>query len=399
MGRRCPFLSLFRFSLPRHNAIRHDIDTMGCYIFAGNTWLLYKEEMFDMANLLSASCVRLLNKYIVVVVLLIALSACTSGSLAQSSGNFSATRPARAMLVAQATLPGQQLWKEGASSFLFGTNDTEEWTPRNIETDPAIQHALHQAGFTLIRSFFLDNASDAAVEQRVQTILNSGAHCLGVITNIFHVTYDEHLVRYLGNRCLLYEFGNEPDYNGISVSTYLQQWNSLVPVLRKLNPNARFIGPVVGPDTYQYLSGFLNGVKLSGILPDAISFHWYPCWEISENDCMAKATTFGDAATRVRQMVQDILGINLPVGISEWNFDPGNPPAAYGDDPAFITQFTIKALQSMIKAGVAFACQFDAASYDGYGHLDMFNINTDQPKPQFYAIRSMIEQYRLPASR
>src|SRR5437868_1587661 len=33
-----------------------------------------------------------------------------------------------------ALLPGQQRWKENVSSFLFGTNDTQEWVPNNVET-------------------------------------------------------------------------------------------------------------------------------------------------------------------------------------------------------------------------------------------------------------------------
>ena len=61
---------------------------------------------------------------------------------------------------------------------------------------------------------------------------------------------------------------------------------------------------------------------------------------------------------------------------------------------SFITRFTIDALHSMAQAGVAFACQFDAASYSGYGHLDMFQVDTAQPKPQFYAIKDLIQQYR-----
>jgi hypothetical protein len=55
-------------------------------------------------------------------------------------------------------LPGQQLWKNNVSSFLFGTNDSYEWSIHNIQTEPAIQQALRTAGFTLIRSFFPDNA-------------------------------------------------------------------------------------------------------------------------------------------------------------------------------------------------------------------------------------------------
>jgi lysophospholipase L1-like esterase len=298
-------------------------------------------------------------------------------------------------------LPGQQIWKQGISSYLFGTNDSYEWSPNNIQTQPAIQQALRSAGFTLIRSFFPDKASDTVIEKRIQTIENSGAHCLGVITNISDVSFDKHLISYLGSRCQLYEFGNEPDLNGISIQTYLQQWNTLIPLLRQINPSAKFIGPVTYNDqgNHNFMQNFLEGVKASGILPDAISFHWYPCFEDTEATCLSKANTYGKIAQGVESMIRLILGKSLPVGISEWNYDPGNPPPAYGDDPKFMTQFSTVALASMMQGGVAFACQFDAADYGGYGRLDMFNITTNQPKPQYYAIANVMKLYNPKATQ
>lgn len=300
-------------------------------------------------------------------------------------------------LLIRPTLPGEQQWKQGVSSFLFGTNNAYEWSSQNIQTQPAIQIRLRQAGFTLMRSFFPDNASDTVIEQKLYTIKNSGAHCLGVITNIFNVPFDTHLVKYLGSRCLLYEFGNEPDYNHISAQSYLKQWNTLIPMLRHINPKAKFIGPVTYNDQGfggGYMKAYLEGVSASGVLPDAVSFHWYPCWWDKESDCLAKASSYAQAARGVEGMVLGILGRNLPVGITEWNFDPGTPPPAYGDKANFITRFTIDALHSMAQGDVAFACQFDAASYSGYGHLDMFEVDTARPKPQFYALKDLIQQYR-----
>lgn len=295
------------------------------------------------------------------------------------------------------TLPGQQLWKQGVSSFLFGTNDIYEWSSQNIQTEPSIQVDLRRAGFTLLRSFFPDDASDTVIEQNLRVIENIRAQCLGVITNIFDASFDTHLVRYLGHRCLLYEFGNESDYNNISVASYLKQWNTLIPALRRINPAAKFIGPVTYNDQGfggGYMRAFLKGVKKSGVLPDAVSFHWYPCSYDLEKRCLAKASSYAKVARGVYAMVQSILGKALPVGISEWNFDGNNPPPGYGDDADFITKFTIDALHSMAQADVAFACQFDAASYAGYGHLDMFQVDTAQPKPQFYALKKLIQHYR-----
>ncbi len=310
--------------------------------------------------------------------------------------NFNGSQNSTQHLSPPALLPGQQTWNQSASSYLFGTNDTHEWKSQNIETEPAIQNALRQAGITLIRSFFEDNTSDAELEQRIQTIENSGAKCLGVITNISNRSFNEHLVSYLGNRCLLYEFGNEPDYNNISAQTYLQAWNSTIPLLRKINPLAKFIGPVTS--TYSgkngFMRAFLTGVKTSKVVPDAISFHWYPCYADAEEVCLNKVSTIVQAVQNVRSMVQNILEKNLPIGITEWNYDPENPPPTYGNSSNFITPFTTNALQAMVQANVALACQFDAASYAGYGRLDLFDSTNNQPKSQYYAIKNMIHHYR-----
>jgi lysophospholipase L1-like esterase len=296
-------------------------------------------------------------------------------------------------------LPGAQTWDHGVSSLLFGTNDTYEWSNNNLENQPAIQVALKSAGFTLVRTFIPDKATDATIDTRIATIEHIGASCLAVLTNIHDTSFNEHVVSYLGKRCLLYEFGNESDYWGISVAEYLAAWNSTIPLLRHQNPSARFIGPVTSTDqgVGNFLEQFLYGVRTSGILPDAISFHYYPCYNDSESSCLAAADTYQAVALGVRQLVLQILGKELPVGITEWNYDQSNTPPAYGDDAGFITKFTTAAIQSMIAGGVAFACEFDAASYAAYGHLDLFNVDNNQAKPQYFALASMIKQYK-PAS-
>jgi hypothetical protein len=295
---------------------------------------------------------------------------------------------------ASGLLPGEQLWKQGVSSFLFGTNDTYEWSATNIETRPEIRRALRRAGFALLRSFFRDGASDASIEQRIDTIEQVGAHCLGVITSVFDVAYDEHLLRVLGKRCLLYEFGNEPDYNALSAVSYLQQWNRVIPLLQAINPQAAFIGPTLSRANLVYLQTFLTGVQASGVLPAAISFHWYPCSHTSEAACLQRVATVGQQAQDVRALVRTILGRDLPVGISEWNADPDNPPASYVDTAGFSTRFSTQVLQMMQWAGVSFACQFDAASFAGYGRLDMFD-QQGRAKAQYDAMAQVIAHYRL----
>ena len=340
--------------------------------------------------------VRYLHAVVIIVVLL-SLAACSLNPFAKT--DIPSAPPAHL----KATLPGQQIWKDGASSFVFGTNDTYEWSKKNIQNQPAIQQALRDAGFTLIRSFFPDNATNTVIEQRIRTIENSGAQCLGVITNISNTTFNEHLVRYLGKRCLMYEFGNEPDYGDqkVSVETYLARWKAQIPQLRQINPQAVFIGPT--SFTYHFdgsndfMRSFLEGAKSAHVLPDAVSFHLYPCSDDSREDCLNKASQYKQAVSGVRGLVKQVLGKELPVGVTEWNYDPGNPPPAYGDEKDFISEFSTNALTAIIQGGASFACQFDAASYSGYGRLDMFDVTNNRPKPQFDAIKSLINRYH-PAS-
>ena len=115
---------------------------------------------------------------------------------------------------------------------------------------------------------------------------------------------------------------------------------------------------------------------------------------MDEATCLASAATYKSTTEEVRKLIHDILGKELPIGISEWNYDPRNPPPTYGDSAEFITRYTQAAIKAMIAGGVAFACQFAAASYAGYGRLDMFDVNTGQPKPQFNALAELIKQYR-----
>jgi hypothetical protein len=295
-------------------------------------------------------------------------------------------------------LPGQQLWKDDVSSFLFGTNDTQEWVSNNVETNRSIQQALKDAHFTLMRTFFFDRSlldghptTDAEINQRLQTIENSHMICLGVLEPYDNAAFIEHVVTYAGRRCILYEFGNEPDQQGMQ--QYILAWNRLIPELRKINPAAKFIGPVVAD--YMQVRPFLTAVKASGVLPDAISFHWYPCGSSdSASLCLARASTFAGVTTQVKAWVRSILGQNLPVGITEWNYNADNPPTAYRGDPTFITQFTSSALHFMIQARLDFANQFDAASGAGSGGLDMFDFYTGRPKLQYIALRNLVNQYR-----
>jgi hypothetical protein len=298
-----------------------------------------------------------------------------------------------------AKLPGEQLWKQGVSSFLFGTNDSQEWATNNIETNPRIQDALKAAHFTLMRTFFFDKSladghptTDAEIEQRLQTIERSGMTCFGVLQNIFDIAFAKHVIAYAGSRCQIYEFGNEPDGNGISAAQYITQWNLAIPQFKHINPHAVFVGGAGA--RVAYTQQFLQGAKESGIIPDAIDIHWYPCWQEGPTTCLPKATSILDTVQQFRDVMQETLGYQIPVGVGEWNMDPGNN-FTLANDTAFMTSFTKTALQSIVLAKVAFANQYDAANYSGYGALDMFDVSQPDapPKVQYYTMKDIISAY------
>jgi hypothetical protein len=385
-------------------------------------------------------------------------------------------------------LPGQAIWKNGVSSYLFGTNDSVDWSVDNFVTDPhhIIQSSLKAAHFQIMREFIfhysladghrttlgthpqiqLDpnnpheydtppplqtSATPNApygyeLETRVKAIENSGMQCMIVLGSIWtdpsnltdpftmnriytdpatgkeetDLDFAKKVVAYLGNRCNLYEIGNEPDLDfypakgptvpRMSVQTYLNRWTEFVKALRQINPQAKFIGPVTGSDqenncadtvqgTNCYLHSFLKGAKAAGVLPDAVSFHWYPCYNATDgfngngNCGPAQAQSFARVTSEFRGWIRNDLGTNIPLFITEWNADPSANPLL--ENTSFMTQFTQQAMKAMIDAGLDGAFQFDTRSYAGWGHLDMFDAaKNDQPKAQYYAMKDLISQYR-----
>lgn len=293
-------------------------------------------------------------------------------------------------------LPGEQIWKNGVSSYVFGVNNTNLWNEsNNIETNTGVQQLVKQAHFPLIRTWFFSPyseysalANDAETERRLKLVSDMGAQCLGVLQDTRPQTFNyyKHVVQLAGDRCNMYEFGNEPGENGApDMPAYLQSWNTLIPQLRQINPDAIFIGPVAGEGpitTPHWIPDFLNGVKASGVLPDAISFHEY-----STNPSL-----FGAEVTQTKQIIKNILGKDLPVGITEWNEHCCNE-SNWTSDPGF-SQYVTDSLNSMIAARTDFANEFTLYNSGGLTdeNLDMFDAS-GQPRPEYTIMKSMIAEY------
>ncbi|GCF07013.1 hypothetical protein KDI_05770 [Dictyobacter arantiisoli] len=250
--------------------------------------------------------------------------------------------------------------------------------------NPAVRATVKSAGVTVIRTPL--TSKDAL--QRVAVIEEIGARCLGILRPQDALQ----VVQMLGQRCNLYEWENEPDNGGPNVTAYSHTWNQHIPQLRAINSHAAFIGPVVAYGDISYIQRFLQLVKAAGNLPDAVSYHLYPCTDQSIETCPQHFEDYTQVAQQVKKAVTQTVGYSLPLAVTEWNYSwkPGQTP----HNDAFMQNFTTSSLQALAKAGIALANQFDLASNAGYGSLDMINPLTGMPYPQLVAFQAMIEEYK-----
>ena len=321
-------------------------------------------------------------------------------------------------------LPGDHALRNGVPSFLFGINQTFDWSAINLDNTPVAQQALKQVGFTLIRTFFSEQhlgwpfhtgtTTDADLELRFKAVENSGAQCLGVLYVADDAQFNsslkflDHVLTYAEtskpgtNRCRLWEYGNE--YG--DMPTYLKRWNQDVPYLRARHPQAKFIGPVLANPYPDQMQAFLDGVKASRVLPDAISYHDYPCYkapdytDTAENaaacDARIKAN-YGASIVKVKAMIRATLGTDLPLGITEWNVSPNFVNLVNGQKPLTVSpsyqpHFVQEMYAIMTANGLAFAAQYDAMCGGGVGTAGSLDL-IDQggvPQPWISAYRSVI---------
>jgi hypothetical protein len=290
-------------------------------------------------------------------------------------------------------LPGEQLWGPNhVSSYLFGANDGINYASPNVDSIPSVQNALKDGKLTLLRVWFAPYLGDADLNAKVQTLAASGMHCLAEIDGASDVNWMKHAVSLTSSVCSMYEFTNEPENNHVSLSSYLSEWNSQIPQLRALAPHALFGGPT-SLGASPFLQGFMQGTASSGVLPDFISFHEYPCYgATSEADCLNNTTpsAFDWDMHQAVAWEQQYFGHRVPTGISEYNFDPGGSNlGAWAGDNAFMFRWTELALQHFIADGYDFATQFTTLNYSGYGALDMFDDSSYAPKAQYWAMVDM----------
>ena len=303
----------------------------------------------------------------------------------------------RSHAAANTLLPGEQVWKGGTSSLLFGSNDPTF----NPATSQSLRLSLRQAGITLIRTPLANNGG-TEVDQRLTQIQDIGATCLGILS-MQNMALDQQIVKTAGGRCQLYEFGNEPDNpgnpNAMTASAYANSWNQIIPSLRQIAPQAKFFGPAVAyPDT-AYISTFLQATQAN--TPDGVTFHMYPCTDVDVQTCLSQSVnSYASSAQKVRNTVIQVLGTALPIGVTEWNDNWKDQARPEESDPNFMSQFTTLSLQSLMQGQVAFANQYSIGDGQGNntpgGHL--FLTVNGQGTSQLQAMADMIAQTKINSS-
>lgn len=283
-------------------------------------------------------------------------------------------------------LPGETLWN-GAPNFLFGNNEPYAWSSNNLDTLPAVQATLKSQHIPIIRIWFEqynENGGaaepDSYQEAQYSAISGTGATCFANLITGNSIAFDLHMVSLFKGRCELYEVGNEPDLSSQTPAQYIAFWNSFVPQARAIDPAAKFGGPAtfipLGGDCNSqgqcFLEQWLQGVVASGVKPDFVTFHWYTCYTEGASACMSRAHSIATVGNQELAMVAKYLGGGVPVGLTEWSANSGNP--SYQFDDAWMSQYEQASLTALETSGLSFAMQFDLAGCNGWGSLDMFNV-------------------------
>lgn len=166
-----------------------------------------------------------------------------------------------------------------------------------------------------------------------------------------------------GSGVVYYEYGNEYDFfNKLTAQDYTASWNSLIPQLKKLPLNGRFVGPV----NYQYNGSYLQYfLQNANPRPEAVSWHEYTCASDWSNDlCMSHLDNWTVHFNDARARMVSAIGTALPIMITEWNYT-ANPQSGDGksDNDTFMTQWTTKALQTFAADGIFAAAQYSCTQY------------------------------------
>lgn len=166
-----------------------------------------------------------------------------------------------------------------------------------------------------------------------------------------------------GNAGVWWELGNENDLQcRLTAAQYTAMWNGQVPALKLLYPQDHFGGPVNFQSNPSYTAYFVQNASPR---PDFISWHEYTCSSASgKGYCLQHIANWTTHISRTRRDIAAKRLTTPPIFITEYNYAPdgGVCTDTMHTDPAFMSQWTTVALQTLARNGVAESYQFNTAS-------------------------------------
>jgi hypothetical protein len=289
------------------------------------------------------------------------------------------------------------------SPLIFGTNMSlfaSASTDQMLDS-PATQKALQQIHVQIIRMPVRPGVSEALEIKAAEAIKQIGAVPLVILNGPLvadPLSIDRKIVQDMkqifGKAIVYYEFGNEEDLQGVPMQRYTTSWNTIIPQLKQLAPNAHFIGPV----SYKYNRGNLTAfLQQAQPHPDEVSWHEYVCGSNSQPEpCINGIDAWTDHIHDARDTMQQTIGAVLPIMITEWNYAPdlnvlpnGQVTSNDGkhDSATFMTTWTTKALQTLAANHVFASMQYAATNTP----LPMIGLD-NKITPQGAAFQQMYQQ-------
>jgi hypothetical protein len=261
------------------------------------------------------------------------------------------------------------------SPLLFGTNLGLFTSNDQVITSASTRALMQQMHIRIVRVPMRTHLPNDVEIQAVQAIKSIDAIPLIVLTGVRNpnaLADDTRMIQdvngVFGNSLVYYEFGNEDDWNGVTIDRYTEGWNTYIPQFKRLALNGKFVGPV----SYQYdhnnLTTFLQGAKPR---PDAISWHEYTCsYQEPADNCLANLDRWTTHINDGRSVMQATLGTELPIMITEWNYAADQSIQHNGlpfddgkyNNASFMTAWTTKALDILAENQVFASMQYSVTN-------------------------------------
>ena len=214
------------------------------------------------------------------------------------------------------------------------------------------------------------------------------------------------IVRYAnvekGYNIRYWSIGNEPSlYEGAgfpwTAEQYAQEWRNFADAMRAVDPSIVLIGPEVhqftgtpnvDPKDSTGADWMRTFLRIAGDAVDVVSFHRYPFPATAERrsatipELRADAATWDDIVRRLRAVIREETGRDLPVAVTEFNSHWSQAIGGEATPDSFFSAIWLgDVIGRLIRQKVELATQFLLVSggESGFGILEKYG-----PRPAYF---------------